>query len=77
MLVLDEPTSAIDPESRRKIWNILIENKKSKTIIISTHFMEEADVLADKIAIMAEGKLCCLGTANELKKQYSNIDRLF
>jgi ABC-type multidrug transport system ATPase subunit len=69
---LDEPTSGMDPESRRKIWNLLLEYRKSKTILISTNCMEEADILGDRIAIMANGSLQCYGTPMHLKMKYSN-----
>jgi ATP-binding cassette subfamily A (ABC1) protein 3 len=72
VLILDEPTSGMDAESRRKIWNLLLEYRKTKTILISTHFMEEADILGDRIAIMANGSLQCYDTPMHLKIQYSN-----
>jgi ATP-binding cassette subfamily A (ABC1) protein 3 len=71
VLILDEPTSGMDPESRRKIWNLLLECRKTKTILISTHFMEEADILGDRIAIMANGSLQCYDTPMHLKIQYN------
>ena len=51
----------MDPASRRAIWDVLQSHKKQCSILISTHFMDEADLLGDRIAIMAEGKLRCLG----------------
>ena len=47
----------MDPEARRSMWDVLQEMKKSRTIMLTTHFMEEADVLGDRIAIMADGKV--------------------
>ncbi|XP_058807201.1 ATP-binding cassette sub-family A member 17-like [Phymastichus coffea] len=67
-LILDEPTSGLDPESKRDIWNILLKMRGRKTILISTHDMEEADVLGDRIAIMHSGQLKCYGTPLYLKK---------
>lgn len=61
LLILDEISSGLDPESRRDIWNILLKLKKDHTIFISTHFMEEADVLSDKIAILDNGELISYG----------------
>ena len=52
-----EPTSGMDPYSRRSTWNIIQRNKKGRVILLTTHFMDEADILGDRIAIMAEGKL--------------------
>ncbi|XP_018325058.1 retinal-specific ATP-binding cassette transporter [Agrilus planipennis] len=70
ILILDEPTSGLDPEARREIWDMLLNFRGSRTIIISTHFMEEADVLGDRIAIMDHGQLVCYGTSMFLKKIY-------
>lgn len=71
VLVLDEPTSGMDPESRRRVWDLLLDYRAKRTIIITTHFMEEADVLGDYVAIMAYGKLQCYDTPMNLKKHYS------
>uniref|UniRef100_T1IBQ4 ABC transporter domain-containing protein n=1 Tax=Rhodnius prolixus TaxID=13249 RepID=T1IBQ4_RHOPR len=70
ILILDEPTSGLDPESRRAIWDILLELRNSRTILLTTHFMEEADVVGDRIAIMSHGELKCYGTSLFLKKNY-------
>ncbi|XP_055544994.1 phospholipid-transporting ATPase ABCA1 isoform X2 [Wyeomyia smithii] len=70
LLILDEPTSGLDPESRRDIWDILLKLKKDHTILITTHFMEEADVLGDWIAIMENGELIAFGTSIFLKFHY-------
>uniref|UniRef100_A0A0A9VVP1 ATP-binding cassette sub-family A member 5 n=1 Tax=Lygus hesperus TaxID=30085 RepID=A0A0A9VVP1_LYGHE len=69
-LLLDEPTSGLDPESRRDIWNVLLGARGSTTIVITTHYMEEADVLADHVALMVNGKLKCYGTTMFLKQHY-------
>ncbi|GBP90839.1 ATP-binding cassette sub-family A member 3 [Eumeta japonica] len=70
VVLLDEPTSGLDPSARRALWDLLQKEKKGRTIILTTHFMDEADVLADRIAIMAAGKLQCIGTPYFLKKHY-------
>ncbi|ODM95225.1 ATP-binding cassette sub-family A member 3 [Orchesella cincta] len=57
VVILDEPTSGLDPEARRVIWDLLLEMRGQRTIILTTHFMEEADVLGDRLGIMAAGKL--------------------
>ena len=49
VVMLDEPTSGMDPEARRHMWDLLQEIKKERTMILTTHFMEEADVLGEKI----------------------------
>ena len=70
--MLDEPTSGMDPEARRGMWDLLTSLKKDRTILLTTHFMEEADVLGDKIAIMARGKVKCYGSPFFLKKRFGN-----
>jgi ATP-binding cassette subfamily A (ABC1) protein 3 len=65
-----EPTSGMDPYSRRSTWNIIQRNKKGRVILLTTHFMDEADILGDRIAIMAEGKLQCIGSSLFLKSSY-------
>ena len=69
-LILDEPTSGMDPESRRQIWDILQSQRKGRTMILSTHYMDEADLLGDRIAIMSNGEIECYGTPMFLKNKY-------
>jgi ABC-2 type transport system ATP-binding protein len=66
--LLDEPTSGLDPNSRREIWDILLDLKKKQhtTMILTTHYMEEASFLCDKIVIMDNGKILAEGTLEEL-----------
>ncbi|CAL8139104.1 unnamed protein product [Orchesella dallaii] len=70
VVILDEPTSGMDPEARRAVWDLLLEMRGQRTILLTTHFMEEADVLGDRIGIMASGKLQCCGSSMFLKKFY-------
>ena len=70
VLLLDEPTSGMDPYSRRFTWNVIRKYRENRTIILTTHFMDEADLLGDRIAIMADGKLRCAGTSLFLKNMY-------
>ena len=70
VVFLDEPTTGLDPEVRRLIWNIINEAKKGRTVILTTHSMEEAEVLSNRIGIMAKGTLRCLGTQLHLKQKY-------
>ena len=70
VIILDEPTSGMDPGARRQMWDILQKFKEERTIVLSTHFMDEADVLGDRIAIMAGGVVKCCGTSLFLKKLY-------
>jgi len=60
----------MDPESRRQTWDILQEERQGRTMILSTHFMDEADLLGDRIAILSNGRLQCFGTSMFLKKKY-------
>ena len=68
---MDEPTSCMDdPVSRRKIWDIVkILRNYGKTIILTTHFLDEADELADKIGIMNKGQILILGNSDFIKKK--------
>ncbi|KAK5652734.1 hypothetical protein OQA88_9587 [Cercophora sp. LCS_1] len=66
---VDEVSSGLDPLSRRKIWDILLGERGRRTIILTTHFLDEADLLADHIAIMSKGSLRAAGTSVELKDQ--------
>eukprot|EP00386_Alphamonas_edax_P016021 GDKI01048985.1.p1 GENE.GDKI01048985.1~~GDKI01048985.1.p1 ORF type:complete len:1423 (-),score=406.43 GDKI01048985.1:254-4522(-) len=70
LIVLDEPTSGMDPYSRRALWDLLKRLKENRIIILTTHYMEEADVLGDRIAIMSGGKLKCCGSSLFLKNLY-------
>jgi len=71
VLFLDECSSGLDPEARRVIWDLLLELRTDdRTVILTTHFLEEADVLGDRIAIMASGKVQCCGSPMFLKKYY-------
>lgn len=71
-VILDEPTAGVDPYSRREIWDLLNKYRKGRTVIMSTHHMDEADVLGDRIAIIANGKLKCCGSSLFLKGRYGS-----
>ncbi len=73
VLFLDEPTLGLDPQSRRSIWEHIAELKGKKTIVLTTHYLEEADALADRIAIIDEGKIVALGTPRELKDNITDM----
>ncbi|XP_075097484.1 ABC transporter A family member 11-like [Nicotiana tabacum] len=70
LLFLDEPTTGMDPVTRRHIWSVIEAAKQGRSIILTTHSMEEADILSDRIGIMAKGRLRCLGTSTTLKSQF-------
>ncbi|OAA50468.1 ABC transporter-like protein [Metarhizium rileyi] len=67
---VDEVSSGIDPLSRRKIWDILLSERGSRTIVMTTHFLDEADLLADNIAILSKGKLRAEGSSAQLKDSF-------
>uniref|UniRef100_A0A8D1U7P5 ABC transporter domain-containing protein n=1 Tax=Sus scrofa TaxID=9823 RepID=A0A8D1U7P5_PIG len=70
VVILDEPTSGMDPASRRATWNLLQHYKQDRTILLTTHDVDEADLLGDRIAIMVNGSLRCCGSSIFLKKIY-------
>ncbi|ROL50265.1 ATP-binding cassette sub-family A member 1 [Anabarilius grahami] len=69
VVILDEPTAGVDPYARRGIWDLLLKYRAGRTILLSTHHMDEADILGDRIAIISHGKLCCVGSSLFLKTQ--------
>ena len=69
VIFLDEPTTGLDPISRTDLWKLLAELKKEYLIFLTTHYLEEAEYLADKIGIMEEGKLMALGSMDELRRK--------
>jgi ATP-binding cassette, subfamily A (ABC1), member 3 len=70
LVLLDEPTSGMDLSSRRTLWNMLKNYKQGRIIILTTHYMDEADILGDRIGIMADGRLICLGSSLFLKNRF-------
>ncbi|UYP45876.1 Glucose import ATP-binding protein GlcV [Candidatus Lokiarchaeum ossiferum] len=79
-IFLDEPTVGMDPRARRKVWDFLGTIKKQKkTIILTTHYIEEAEALCDRVAIIDYGKLVALGAPQDLIAQYEvkNLEEVF
>jgi len=72
VLFLDEPSLGLDPQSRRAIWEYIERLKGKKTILLTTHYMDEADFLSDRIGIIDGGKIVALGTSDELKRGISD-----
>jgi ABC-type multidrug transport system ATPase subunit len=70
IVYLDEPTTGMDPVTRRDVWDMIIRAKHGRVIVLTTHSMEEADVLGDRVGIMSHGKIQALGTSLSLKKEY-------
>lgn len=79
IVFLDEPTTGLDPDTRRQLWNILQDCKKDKNraMVLTTHSMEEADVLCNRIGIVNKGVLRCIGTQNRLKTLYGGGYHLY
>jgi ABC-2 type transport system ATP-binding protein len=70
IIFLDEPTTGLDPRSRLQMWDVIEKLKKDgATILLTTQYLEEADKLADKIAVIDHGKIIAMGTSAELKQQ--------
>ncbi|XP_068769447.1 cholesterol transporter ABCA5 isoform X2 [Struthio camelus] len=70
VLLLDEPTAGMDPCSRHVVWNLLKNRKANRVTVFSTHFMDEADILADRKAVISQGMLKCLGSSLFLKSKW-------
>lgn len=79
ILFLDEPTIGLDVIARRALWDVITSLKGKTTIILTTHYMEEAEALSDRIGIMAGGHLCAVGTAEEpiAKSGAKNFEEAF
>lgn len=69
VLFLDEPTLGLDPHARKSVWNYIEKLKREKTILLTTHYLEEADALSDTLAIMRTGKIIEMGTSFEIKSR--------
>ena len=70
VVFLDEPTTGLDPETKRAMWSLVDVAKESRAIVLTTHSMEEADALCGRISIMAYGRMRCLGTSLHLKDKF-------
>lgn len=70
IVFLDEPTTGLDPDNRRQIWEIIAACKQNRSILLTTHSMEEADVLCSRIGIISDGVLRTVGTQVTLKNRY-------
>jgi len=70
-LILDEPTSAMDPTARRRCWQVLRKKRKGRVILLTTHFMDEAERLSDRVAVMKDGELQCCGSPLFLKDKFN------
>eukprot|EP01060_Flectonema_neradi_P027057 TRINITY_DN366_c0_g2_i1.p1 TRINITY_DN366_c0_g2~~TRINITY_DN366_c0_g2_i1.p1 ORF type:complete len:1258 (+),score=187.99 TRINITY_DN366_c0_g2_i1:13-3786(+) len=69
-IFLDEPTAGMDPYNRRQVWDMILEAKKGRSVILTTHFMEEADILSDRVCIINKGKVVTCGSTLFLKHHF-------
>ncbi len=77
LLFLDEPTTGLDPQARRAVWDVIRALKKEgRTVLLTTHYLEEAEELADRVAIMNKGKIITSGTPTEIIQNHSSGERL-
>jgi len=73
LIFLDEPTTGLDPKARREVWEVIRKLKsQNKTVILTTHYMEEAEVLSDHVAIMNDGKFIAMGTPKQIIDRYGS-----
>ncbi|XP_038934573.1 ATP-binding cassette sub-family A member 7 isoform X2 [Rattus norvegicus] len=68
VVIMDEPTAGVDPASRRGIWELLLKYREGRTLILSTHHLDEAELLGDRVAMVASGSLCCCGSPLFLRR---------
>merc|ERR1719436_1786111 len=76
IVFLDEPTTGVDPESRRFMWQLITETMFGRSVILTTHSMDECEALCSRIGIMVNGRLVCLGSASHLKAVHGSGFRL-
>ena len=69
-MLLDEPTSGMDPTARRETWEIIKKKRQDRIIILTTHYMDEAEFLADRVAVVSRGGLKICGTTSFLKQKF-------
>lgn len=77
VLFLDEPTTGLDPHARRSIWDVIRDLRgRGKTVLLTTHYLEEAEALANRVAIMNKGKIVAMGTPAELTSRFGSGQKL-
>ena len=76
VVFLDEPTTGMDPQCRRQVWQAIETYKQNKVVVLTTHSMEEADMLSDKVVVMVDGVFSCQGTSLYLKNRYGDGYRI-
>jgi len=70
IVLMDEPSTGLDPASKRQLWDLISHQKKKCMLLLTTHAMEEADALCDRLGIIVDGELKCIGASSELKQKF-------
>lgn len=73
VVILDEPSSGMDPSARRSMWDFLRTKREGRIMCVTTHYMDEADILADRVGIIGNGKLLAYGSTSFLKRHYGEL----
>ncbi len=77
VIFLDEPTTGLDPQARRAVWEVIRKLKnEGRTVMLTTHYLEEAEELADRVAIMNHGRIVAMGTTGEIESKYGSGQRM-
>jgi len=77
VVFLDEPTTGLDPQARRAVWEVIRKLKgEGRTVMLTTHYLEEAEELADRVAIMNHGKIVAMGTTQEIESKYGSGQKM-
>ena len=77
VVFLDEPTTGLDPQARRAVWEVIRKLKnEGRTVMLTTHYLEEAEELADRVAIMNHGKIVAMGTTGQIEAKYGSGQRM-
>jgi ABC-2 type transport system ATP-binding protein len=77
LVFLDEPTTGLDPQARRAVWEVIRKLKgEGRTVMLTTHYLEEAEELADRVAIVNHGKIIAMGTTSEIESKYGSGQKL-
>ncbi len=77
VIFLDEPTTGLDPQARRAVWEVIRKLKnEGRTVMLTTHYLEEAEELADRVAIMNHGKIAAIGTTEQIESRYGSGQKM-
>jgi ABC-2 type transport system ATP-binding protein len=77
LVFLDEPTTGLDPQARRAVWEVIRKLKgEGRSVMLTTHYLEEAEELADRVAIMNHGKIVAMGNVSEIETKYGSGQKL-